>query len=113
MYTHYAQATFKNGDFLILNWVAVCSSLDPARLIPQLSVAAHETDSRLCLADAAPMTDRIDASLATERVNAFLLAGFAVAILALTGVGLYSVAATFVRYREFEIGVRVALHRWF
>jgi putative ABC transport system permease protein len=109
LYMPYAQATFKNGDFLTPYMVAVRSPLDPARLIPQLFAAVHETDGRLFLADAAPMTERIDASLATERLNALLLAGFGVAILALTGVGLYTIAATFVRYREFEIGVRVAL----
>jgi predicted permease len=109
LYAPYAQVTFTGGDFLVPYWVAVRSPLDPARLIPALRTAVHETDARLFLGDATTMADRIDDSLATQRLDAILLAAFSVAVLALTGVGLYSVAATFVRYREFEIGVRIAL----
>jgi ABC-type antimicrobial peptide transport system permease subunit len=38
-----------------------------------------------------------------------LLGGFAISILLLTAIGLYSIAATYVRHREFEIAVRIAL----
>jgi ABC-type antimicrobial peptide transport system permease subunit len=55
------------------------------------------------------MTDRVEISLAAQRLEALLLGGFAIAIMLLTGIALYSVGATFVRYREFEIGVRIAL----
>jgi ABC-type antimicrobial peptide transport system permease subunit len=43
------------------------------------------------------------------RLDALLLGGFAAAILVLTALGLYSIAATYVREREFEIGLRIAL----
>lgn len=103
LYTAYAQSASAPG------YIAVRTVGDPQALIPALRDAVHEYDPRLYLADFAPMTDRVEISLAAQRLEALLLGGFAIAIMLLTGIALYSVGATFVRYREFEIGVRIAL----
>ncbi|MDP1858694.1 MAG: FtsX-like permease family protein [Gemmatimonadaceae bacterium] len=47
--------------------------------------------------------------LATPRVNALLLAVFALTAAALAGIGLFSVMATMVRLRTRELGLRLAL----
>ena len=103
LYTPYAQSSLSPA------YIAVRTTGNPAAMVPALRSAVREFDPRIYLADFAPMTNRVDASLAAQRLEAELLGGFAVAIVLLTAVALYSVGATFVRYREFEIGVRVAL----
>ncbi len=110
LYTDYVQSPVMSSEYIWAPYyVAVRSSLDPARLIAQLQGAVHESDARLFLADASTLGDRIDDNLAVQRLGAVLLDAFALSVLLLTMLGLYSVAATFVRYREFEIGVRMAL----
>jgi putative ABC transport system permease protein len=104
VYTTYAQS-----PTLGVGYAAVRTSVDPSTIIPSLRTAVRDAAPSLYLADFATMNERVTMSLATQRLDALLLAAFAIGILALTSVGLYSVAATFVRYREFEIGVRIAL----
>jgi predicted permease len=90
-------------------YVAIRTSTAPNATIPGLRAAVREADARVYLADFATMNTRIGSSLSTSRVIVAVLGAFAVAMLALTGVGLYSVASTFVRQREAEIGIRMAL----
>lgn len=103
LYTPYAQSSLSPA------YIAVRTTGNPAAIVPALRHAVREFDPRIYLADFASMTTRVDASLATQRLAAQLLGGFAAAIALLTAIALYSVGATFVRYREFEIGVRMAL----
>lgn len=91
------------------SFVAVRTSRDGLSIAPSLQAAVREADPRLVLSQITTLTDRIDATTAQPRLNALLLGGFAISILLLTAVGLYSIAATYVRHREFEIAVRVAL----
>jgi hypothetical protein len=57
----------------------------------------------------APFGDMLDRPLARPRFNAFLLGIFGAVALLLSAVGLYAVMAAFVRQRDQEIAVRLAL----
>jgi hypothetical protein len=89
--------------------IAVRASRDGGSLATSVRSAVRESDARLVVSQITTVTERIDATTAQPRLNALLLGGFSISILLLTAVGLYSIAATYVRHREFEIAVRVAL----
>jgi putative ABC transport system permease protein len=57
----------------------------------------------------APFTEMLEAPLARPKFNAFLLSIFAIAALLLSAIGLYAVMAAYVRQRDREIAIRLAL----
>ena len=57
----------------------------------------------------APFADLLDGPLARPRFNAFVLGVFGIAALMLAAIGLYAVMGAYVRQRDTEIGIRVAL----
>jgi putative ABC transport system permease protein len=56
-----------------------------------------------------PFADLLDRPLARPRFDAFVLGVFGIAALILAAIGLYAVMGAYVRHRNTEIGIRVAL----
>jgi hypothetical protein len=86
------------------------------RSAASLDLVASLTRDRIGQIDAgvqvmrvAPFTEMTDRPLARPRFNAFLLSAFGLAALLLSTVGLYAVMAAFVRERDREIAVRLAV----
>ena len=69
----------------------------------------HVVDPDVHVIRVAHFTEMLDEPLARPRFNAFLLSVFASAALLLSTIGLYAVMAAYVRQREREIALRLAL----
>jgi putative ABC transport system permease protein len=83
-----------------------------ARLELLMSVARdrfHAVDPNVQVMAMAPFSEFLDRPLARPRFNALLLGVFAVAALLLSALGLYGLMSAYVRQRDREIAVRLAL----
>jgi len=80
-----------------------------ANIIPAVRRAVTESERGVAVASAAPFETYLEEPLAQPRLNALLLVIFAVAAVALAGVGLFGVMTTMVRQRTRELGIRMAL----
>lgn len=81
----------------------------PAAAVPALRSVIDNAAPGVALTNAATFASYMEGPLAAPRVNAFLLAVFALTAAALAGIGLFSVMATMVRLRTRELGLRLAL----
>ena len=98
-YVSYRQS---NGWIRGSIYFVVRTSGDPSAQIVALRTAVREQDPTLALDSIMTMEDRVATSLAKPRLYATLLIGFAVAALAIAGVGLFGVLSYAVAQRARE-----------
>jgi predicted permease len=103
LYLPAAQFNF-TAEMLVLRTGAPTASV-----LPLVRERVRAVDPSVEVMQLAPFSEMLDRPLARPRFNAFVIAVFGVAALALAGIGLYAMLAASVRLRDTEIGVRVAL----
>jgi putative ABC transport system permease protein len=81
----------------------------PAAIVPALHRVIDASGLGVALSSAAPFDSYLDGPLGQPRLDAFLLAVFAVAAVALCAIGVFGTMAAMVRQRTQELAIRAAL----
>lgn len=82
---------------------------DPGGVLPGIRALVTSSEPLVTVGRALPVEQLLDAPLAQPRLNAMLVAVFALAALVLAGVGIFGVLASHITQRTREIGIRQAL----
>jgi putative ABC transport system permease protein len=89
--------------------VMVRAGADPAHLIPAVRRELVALDRGLPAVSVVPFSARMEATLKRRRFNTVLAEVFAVIAMALTALGIYSIFNYWVRTRQKELAIRIAL----
>ena len=87
----------------------VRTAADPAPLMPAVRRRVSGIDRNLPIQSLRPFTESLAAPLAKRRFSTLLLASFAALAMLLAAVGVYGLFSYWVRVREDEIAIRLAL----
>jgi predicted permease len=104
VYFSYPQHSYPSGSALV-----VSTNADPATSVPHLYRWLRDFEPHLAIVNVVPYTDVVRGFLYTHRMNAEMFSVLASLGVALSAVGIFSIASLAVSRRRREIGIRLAV----